>query len=675
MVVAGRLWNSTDGFNDWRVEREESQGHRTRWHKTLKRPETGRSSREKSTEGQMPASHLDGEEELFQSSSGFMRHAVSAAGQGSGYTLLDPLPATHERVVPNMVGFFVDSADPTFATFDHQAIVLPLEKFADTLIEWYWLHVQSLWPILHRPTFEAQYSKLWGSSAHSPYGSHGFEELVFHATLNVVLALGCQRNESMTLAQREYQAEEFYRRSQRLISIETLDGSSLSVVQLLLLRTLYLYFSARANRSWLMLGAAIRVAIGEQLHASGPKNAAVTQLEREMRRRVWWAGCVTIDLILATVFGRPPMIYKQIIQVPLPLSIDDEFLSTTAKDAAQPEGIPSRIHVVMYSLKAAPIVEDMRALVIGPRSNHSAEGSLGSSEPIGPDPSAVLRVDSRIDDYLDNFPEHLQAGTDLTSMNVSEEDKAIFKFQGQALRSRAFLLKLLLLRPSLLAEVRRWTSSTPPSVRSSAAKIEERLHKELCSLCLSTAHAVLEEMHSTLYTAAEAPAWYALQNAFSAALILVAATLAPTLGVDFAVDPARSSWERAIRIMERHKSHVASAERGIDVIQRFRKYIASRVAERERKSPDLPAQMPPPTPPNPGQSIFNATTSALTAQLHAQFNDGAYSQPYGIAQQGNPPEPMDHPMRNFSEILGENALDQSWITMQDFGQDDWMLHY
>lgn len=160
--------------------------------------------------------------------------------------------------------------------------------------------------------------------------------------------------------------------------------------------------------------------------------------------------------------------------------------------------------------------------------------------------------------------------------------------------------------------------------------------------------------------------------------MLVAATLAPTLGVNLSIDPAKSSWERAINIMERHKSHVTSAQRGIEVIQRFRNYIALRVATREQQSPAWAAHRPSQLPqPSASQSIFNAATSTLAAQLHAQADISAYSQQHGYdnVQQSIPLEPVDHPMQNFKEILGDNALDQAWMTMQDFGQDDWMLYY
>lgn len=74
------------------------------------------------------------------------------------------------------------------------------------------------------------------------------------------------------------------------------------------------------------------------------------------------------------------------------------------------------------------------------------------------------------------------------------------------------LLKLMLLRPSVLAEVHRWASPKQAPVRSSAAKLEERLHKEVCVLCLSVVHIALEEMHHALFSPNEFPAWHCLHG-------------------------------------------------------------------------------------------------------------------------------------------------------------------
>jgi hypothetical protein len=79
----------------------------------------------------------------------------------------------------------------------------------------------------------------------------------------------------------------------QLISAETLDTTSLSVVQLLLLRSFYLYFAGRGDRCWLLSGAALRVAIGLGLHLA-PKRR-LSQVEQETRCRVWHGGCVPLD--------------------------------------------------------------------------------------------------------------------------------------------------------------------------------------------------------------------------------------------------------------------------------------------------------------------------------------------------------------------------------------------
>ncbi|KAK3368776.1 hypothetical protein B0H63DRAFT_529143 [Podospora didyma] len=173
---------------------------------------------------------------------------------------------------------------------DHNVIVLPPAEYADHLWPWYWLHVHSVFPVLHRPTFEAEHRQIWNPTSKHPHRKEpGFHEIVFHATLNIMLALCCQR-----------------------------DDSSLAVVQLLLLRGLHLYFATRANRCWVMIGAAIRVSFSMGLPVAAFKGAA-TQLDREMRKRVWYGGCVTLDQIVSMAFGRPILISKELMShAPLP---------------------------------------------------------------------------------------------------------------------------------------------------------------------------------------------------------------------------------------------------------------------------------------------------------------------------------------------------------------------
>lgn len=450
---------------------------------------------------------------LVASNAAFMRRGLEAAGSGDSYDTGTNAILSGEAFITNLFPAITSAScnniDRSLGELGLQDITFPQEQIAQDRISWYWRHVHSIFPFLHRPTFERRYQSFSQTSL-SPHESHlGFDEAVFHATLNMVLAMGSQRNEAIPPAERQYQAEEFYRRSVRLVSVEALDTLTLSIVQLLLLRALYLYFSGRADRCWVMAGAAIRVAMGMGLQAV-PRRA-MSQLEREMRRRVWHCGCVGVDLILSSTFGRGPMISRAVNQLPLPLAIDDEYLSVT-EEGSQPEGVPSRMDLALYSNNIITIMEAMNSAERTPRLK-LAHGSIEHSVP---DPSAILRLNSMIDDFLDGLPEHLRPDADYSRMMIHQEDHSYFAMQAQVIRFRLLFLRLLLLRSSVLAEARRWTAKEPGAAQTASSMLQERLHLETCSLCLDTVHAVLEKTHSALGTQHQFPEWYALHCKYAA---------------------------------------------------------------------------------------------------------------------------------------------------------------
>jgi hypothetical protein len=185
------------------------------------------------------------------------------------------------------------SGQPT-AGYNFNDLVLPPRQLADSILQCYWELFHPLRPVLHRPTFDAAYGKLWQPMEVSGLVIHKKpHDVVFYATLNIVLALGCQRNEALANTEREDLTSEFYKRSVRLISVDALDASSLEIVQLLLLRGFYLLSTPYADRCWSAVGIALRVAQAVGLH-SARTTPASNQLNREMRRRVWY-NCILID--------------------------------------------------------------------------------------------------------------------------------------------------------------------------------------------------------------------------------------------------------------------------------------------------------------------------------------------------------------------------------------------
>lgn len=178
--------------------------------------------------------------------------------------------------------------------FNTKGLVLPPRQQADSLLQCYWELFHPIYPVLHRPTFHDAYSQLWLPTEFLGFTTYSkVQDVVFYSMLNIVLAIGCQRNEGLTVPEREDLADEFYSRSVKLVSIDALDTSSLELVQLLILRGFYLLCTPHADRCWVIVGVALRIAQAIGLQLAKP-TVASTQLNREMRRRVWY-NCFLLD--------------------------------------------------------------------------------------------------------------------------------------------------------------------------------------------------------------------------------------------------------------------------------------------------------------------------------------------------------------------------------------------
>ena len=152
-------------------------------------------------------------------------------------------------------------------------------------------------------------------------------------------------------------------------------------------------------------------------------------------------------------------------------------------------------------------------LKINQQTNDDSELSL-------PDPSILLRVNSKIDDLLGGMPAHLRPDANFSKMSLSEGAVKCFRIQGHALRFRFLLLRVFLLRPSLLAEAQRWTTRNSGSTHTASLMLQERFHLEICELCLTTVHTVLSEIHGSLASNGGMSAWYALHCESALACVL-----------------------------------------------------------------------------------------------------------------------------------------------------------
>ncbi|KAJ5871876.1 uncharacterized protein N7529_004229 [Penicillium soppii] len=211
---------------------------------------------------------------------------------------------------------------------------LPPKNLADHLLAQYFNCVHSVLPVLHWPTFTAEYDKVYRS------GSLLGVSNVWAAVLFGVFACGAIHT---TEPNREEEGKKYIRTSCGIIDVWH-DSFNLDRVRAALLSSIFLYEVNSKSASWVWIGSATRVAQEIGLHIdSGPWPA----VEGEMRKRVWW-GVYAWDRLLALEMGKPVLINDQDCDIDLPCPVDEQYITEGGKtpDNQQTTPLLATIHVV-----------------------------------------------------------------------------------------------------------------------------------------------------------------------------------------------------------------------------------------------------------------------------------------------------------------------------------------
>jgi hypothetical protein len=168
---------------------------------------------------------------------------------------------------------------------------------------------------------------------------------------------------------------------------------------------------------------------------------------------------------------------------------------------------------------------------------------------------------------------------------------------------------------------------------------------------------------------------------FASATVLLVATLSPNLGVRLDTEPTKSSWDRAMAILEFHKRNIASVARGIEILRRYRESIALRLSARSGMSHAIRSG------PNPrfgftdskiGMSSSTSPIPNITMfPIFQELGEQGQQQQYGPSPSRampTPPRGGTWLMEGLYDFFTSDSLDEAWLVNQDFGQGDWMLH-
>ena len=231
----------------------------------------------------------------------------------------NPFPLLHT----SSCSFYLDDE-----TVDMDFVVDPLDlpplETAERLVNCFMETVQNSYPILAKKTFVTQFYHYYNSVARGiPYQL----PQKWQAMLNLVFAIGAAYSHLIGASWRADDRDHFLYHSRAwALSLKDpwwFSHPDLPQTQITGLLALYYLTIGHVNRSWIVIGMAMRFGVGLGLHVRNDDRTA-SAVKKEILSRIWW-GLYSLERILCAITGRPSVGTEAFCSVafPLPISGDE----------------------------------------------------------------------------------------------------------------------------------------------------------------------------------------------------------------------------------------------------------------------------------------------------------------------------------------------------------------
>ncbi|KAI1762643.1 hypothetical protein GGR53DRAFT_500615 [Hypoxylon sp. FL1150] len=208
---------------------------------------------------------------------------------------------------------------------------IPPREVADLLIDAYFRTTESIFRILHIPSFRKDYENFWLSP--------DLVDVSFLIQLQLVMAIGSTIYDEY-FSMRKSATQWVYEAQCWLISPNQKSRLTLSGLQVMLLVCLAQEAVAVGqDLVWMSVGQLMRTAIFMGLHRDPKKLPKMTQLRSELRRRIW-NTILEIALQTSVDAGGPPLIAFEDFDTCAPANCDDDEL--TEDDAPATSNPPEK---------------------------------------------------------------------------------------------------------------------------------------------------------------------------------------------------------------------------------------------------------------------------------------------------------------------------------------------
>ncbi|KEF60444.1 uncharacterized protein A1O9_02005 [Exophiala aquamarina CBS 119918] len=400
------------------------------------------------------------------------------------------------------------------------------------------------------------------------------------------MAVSTTIDDNVDAVKRFQESDVYYQRAYGLCGKLMLRGTSLEIVQCLLLMGQYLQGTQKSIEAWVVHGLAMKAAMQLGLHSSEACKG-LPSLEREIRKRTWF-GCVIHDRALAMTFGRPCTIPESFVKLELPSERD--FYPITGISSSAEARNSLNVHFYVATIQAYRVLWDIIEQLYG--HNISCEERLGAGEMV----TRLFNLEQRLSSWEHNLHPNLRTLTynHLTAMKEQARlnaDQKIAQTLRIVLTLRCLNLRLLLHRPILV----RFLNFGSESVGDSHdIQMLRQIGSHSLQVCMHTADEIISIVHS-IVTSIDATRtsvgswWYTLYYseiyfprndsgshslAFNAALVVFGCFLIchpgnKTINSDFTSVTAKD----AIDTLNKAIIATQNIDRGNHIVDRCRHYL------------------------------------------------------------------------------------------------------
>ncbi|KAL7933866.1 fungal-specific transcription factor domain-containing protein [Trichoderma chlorosporum] len=348
------------------------------------------------------------------------------------------------------------------------------KHIADTMIDAYFRIYHVSYPIVHEPTFRAQYSEV----IRRPNGGSWYILAYVMAALGVYTTATTLNNLDLDI----------FQHTKSLLSFDILEVGSLTMVQALTLISNYQQKRDKPNSAYSYSGLAARMAMALGLHKDF-QGWKIPPLSMEIRRRVWWTLSI-FDIGATITFGRPQVCPFNGVDISLPMNVHDKDL--TAMSTSYPPD-PEEISVYTAVRTQARFFIATNPIYV-----------RIISKPL-PSARELLQLEAQcLRSWTENTPAYY-------SETAPIPPKFVFSHSVMQWRWRNFrmiMYRPFVIRRALLARSGRQDNSSPESLQA-----YERCLTDAKQSILSISAFWAANDHIRLF------AWYALYFLFQAALI------------------------------------------------------------------------------------------------------------------------------------------------------------